>query len=69
MIKVHLKNLIELLNYYNRENYMFVDLPKSYNNGFFYLNNHKLVKKINIILSIKHLEKDCKKLSKIFFKK
>lgn len=67
--KVYLKNLIEWLNYYNRGNYMLQDLPKNYINGSFYLNNSKLIRKIKIDLKIKDLEKDCKKLSKIFFKK
>ncbi len=67
--KVYLKNLIEWLNYYNRGKYMLVDLPKNFNDESFYLNNTKLKKIIKVNLNIKDLEKDCKILSKNFFKR
>jgi nucleoside-diphosphate-sugar epimerase len=67
--KVYLKNLIEWLNYYNRGKYMYVDLPKNYEKDCFYLNNSKILKKINLNLNLADLEKYCKKISKIFFKK
>lgn len=67
--KIYLKNLIEWLNYYNKENYMYIDLPKNYNDDCFFLNNKKLCKKININLKLSDLKKDCKKISQIFFEK
>ncbi len=67
--KVYLKKLIEWLNYYNRGKYMYVDLPKNYNSDCFYLSNNKISKKINLNPSLIDLEKYCKKISKIFFKK
>ena len=67
--KVYLKNLIEWLNYYNRGKYMYVDLPKNYEKNSFYLNKNKISKKVNLNLNLIDLEKHCKKISKIFFKK
>ena len=38
-------------------------------NENFYLNNSKLIKTLNIKLSLTKLKKDCKRISKLYFKK
>jgi len=67
--KVYLNKLINWLNIFNKKEYQCIDIPKSYKTECFYLNNDKLMKKINIKNRLIDLEKDCKAMSKLFFKK
>ena len=67
--KVYLNKLINWLNLFNKNKYKCIDIPKSYKTECFYLNNDKLMKKINIKNRLIDLEKDCKSISKFFFKK
>lgn len=67
--KVYLNKLIEWLNYYNKNSFKKVDLPKKFNKDKFYLSNKKLFKEINLKFSLTDLERECKKISKSFFKK
>ena len=67
--KVYLTKLINWLNLFNKNKYKSIDIPKSYKTECFYLNNDKLMKKINIKNRLIDLEKDCKSISKFFFKK
>ena len=67
--KVYLNKIINWLNIFNKKEYQCIDFPKSYKIECFYLNNDKLMKKINIKNSLIDLEKDCKAMSKLFFKK
>tara|TARA_B100000795_G_C22783694_1_gene433562 strand:+ start:845 stop:1669 length:825 start_codon:yes stop_codon:yes gene_type:complete len=66
--KIYLTEIIEWLNYYNKKEYKYVKLSKHQNNDNFTLNNHKLMKKINIINEVDNLKNDCKMISKHFFK-
>ena len=66
--KIYLKEIVEWLNYYNTEKYNYVKLDKKHNNDSFTLNNRKLMKKVNVINRIEDLKKDCKMISKKFFK-
>ena len=67
--KVYLTKLINWLNLFNKNKYKIVDITKNYKTECFYLNNDKLMKKINIKNRLIDLEKDCKSISKFFFKK
>jgi len=67
--KVYLNKIINWLNIFNKKEHQCIDFPKSYKIECFYLNNDKLMKKINIKNSLIDLEKDCKAMSKLFFKK
>tara|TARA_B100002003_G_scaffold237443_1_gene254521 strand:- start:404 stop:1237 length:834 start_codon:yes stop_codon:yes gene_type:complete len=67
--KVYLNKIINWLNTFNKKEYQCIDVPKSYKIECFYLNNDKLMKKINIKNSLIDLEKDCKAMSKLFFEK
>ena len=67
--KVYLAKLVNWLNLFNRNRYKSIDIPKGYKTECFYLNNDKLMKKINIKNKLIDLEKDCKSISKFFFKK
>jgi len=67
--KVYLNKIINWLNFFNKKKYKRVDMSKSYKTECFYLNNYKLMKKINIKNRLIDLEKDCKAISKSFFKK
>ena len=67
--KVYLNKLINWLNLFNKNKYKFIDIPKSYKTECFYLNNDKLMRKINIKNKLIDLEKDCKSISKFFFNK
>ena len=66
--KIYLKEIVEWLNYYNNKEYKCMKLAKFSNNDSFTLNNHKLMKQINITNGIQELKKDCKMISKKFFK-
>jgi nucleoside-diphosphate-sugar epimerase len=67
--KVYLNQVINWLNLFNKNKYKRINVPKSYKTECFYLNNDKLMKKINIKNRLIDLEKDCKAISKFFFKK
>ena len=67
--KVYLTKLVNWLNLFNKNKYKSIDIPKGYKTECFYLNNDKLMKKINIKNKLIDLEKDCKSISKFFFKK
>ena len=67
--KVYLTKLVNWLNLFNKNKYKSIDIPKGYKTECFYLNNDKLMKKINIKNRLIDLEKDCKSISKFFFKK
>ena len=67
--KVYLTKLVNWLNLFNKNKYKSIDIPKGYKTECFYLNNDKLMKKINIKNRLIDLEKDCKAISKFFFKK
>ena len=67
--KVYLTKLVNWLNLFNKNKYKSIDIPKGYKTECFYLNNDKLMKKINIKNRLIDLEKACKTISKFFFKK
>ena len=67
--KVYLHDIIKWLNFHNTNSYTVKKLPKYYSQQNFYLNNSKLIKTLNIKLSLTKLEKDCKRISKLYFKK
>ena len=67
--KVYLNKIINWLNLFNKNKYKSIDIPKGYKTECFYLNNDKLMKKINIKNKLIDLEKDCKSIIKFFFKK
>ena len=67
--KVYLKRIIEWLNFYNKKKIVLKNLPININKSQnFYLNNTKLIKETKLKLSLTKLEKDCKDISKLFFK-
>ena len=66
--KVYLNKVVNWLNLFNKNKYKRTEIPKNYKTECFYLNNDKLMKKINIKNRLIDLEKDCKSISKIFFK-
>ena len=67
--KVYLTKLVNWLNLFNKNKYKCIDIPKSQKTECFYLNNDKLMKKINVKNRLIDLEKDCKAISRVFFKK
>ena len=67
--KVYLREIINWLNYFNLSKYRYIKLKKSLSNESFTLSNKKLLKDINFKIIKKDLETECKKISKIFFKK
>ena len=67
--KIYLKRIIEWLNYHNQSKFKIINMKKYHNNDSFTLNNKKLLKRINIKISINKLEKECKEISKNFFRK
>ena len=67
--KVYLKKIIEWLNFSNKKKIIQKNLPININKSQnFYLNNTKLLKETKLKLSLTKLEKDCKDISKLFFK-
>ena len=68
---VFLEEITNWLNFYNKKPYRIIDFKskKSLIKESFYLNNKKLMKKINVKNRLIDLERDCKKISKLFFKK
>ena len=68
--KIYINKIIKWLNYYNKNKCKIVKLKKNLRNkDNFTLNNKKLMKIISFKYSINDLEKYCKKISKIYFKK
>lgn len=67
--KVYVYKIIKWLNYYNKKKLKIKKLPPKFNDQNFYLNNFKLLKKIKTNIYLTNLEKDCKRISKIYFKK
>ena len=68
--KVYLNKIIGWLNYYNKNNCKIVKIKKNLRNkDNFTLNNNKIMKIMSFKYSINDLEKYCKKISKIYFKK
>ena len=66
--KIYLKEIVNWLNYFNLSNYKYIQLNKELNNDSFTLNNKKLLKVINLKIRKKDLEKECKEISKKYFK-
>jgi nucleoside-diphosphate-sugar epimerase len=66
--KVYLDKLVKWLNESNGHLNKLKEMPNNYDKHCFYLNNDKLMKKINIKNRLIDLEKDCKKISKLIFK-
>ena len=68
--KIYLNKLIKWLNFYNKKKCKVIKVEKiRQNKDNFTLNNTKLSKIISFKYSINDLEKYCKKISKIYFKK
>jgi len=68
--KVYLNKLVKWLNSYNKKSFNVIKSKKMINNtDNFTLNNDKLTKIISFKNSINDLEKYCRKISKIYFKK
>lgn len=68
-VKVYLNEIIKWLNFHNKKKIIVKSLPKKYNDQNFYMNNSKLLKKLNLNISLKNLKKDCKRISKLYFQK
>ena len=66
--KVYLDKLVKWLNEFNDHQNKLKEMPNNYKKQSFYLNNDKLMKKINIKNKIIDLENDCKKISKLIFR-
>ncbi len=66
--KIYLKEIVNWLNYFNLSNYKYIQLNKKLNNDSFTLNNKKLLNAINLKTKKKDLEKECKEISKKYFK-
>lgn len=67
--KVFLKDLINWLNFYNSKSAKYIDLPTKAYRDCFYLNNSKLLREINIKITLEDLKKYCKTFSKKLFVK
>jgi|TARA_B100000780_G_C21066609_1_gene428945 nucleoside-diphosphate-sugar epimerase len=65
--KIYLNDLIEWLNIFNKNKYTIYKKPKKVITDSFFLNNYKLMKKININNGIPQLKNDCKMISKLYF--
>ena len=66
--KIYLKEIINWLNYFNLSNYKYIQLNKELNNDSFTLNNKKLLNAIDYKTNKKDLEKECKEISKKYFR-
>ena len=66
--KVYLDKLVKWLNEFNNHQIKLKEMPNNYKKQSFYLNNDKLMKKINIKNRLIDLENDCKKISKLIFR-
>ena len=68
--KIYLNKIVVWLNYYNKSKCKIVKLKKNLKNqDNFTLNNKKLMKIISFKYSINDLEKYCKNMSRIYFKR
>ena len=66
--KVYLNELISNLNFHNQNKCKIVNIPEKFNNDCFYLNNKKLLKAIDVKISLSDLKRYCRLLSNIYFK-
>ena len=66
--KIYLNDLIRWLNIFNKKKYKIQIKQKKVITDHFFLNNYKLMKKININNGVLQLKNDCKKISKLYFK-
>ena len=66
--KIYLKKIISWLNHYNSHKKKLKFL-KNIDQESFYLNNSKVLRETKLKISLINLEKDCKRISKLFFKK
>ena len=66
--KVYLNELISNLNFHNQNKCKIVNIPEKFNNDCFYLNNKKLLKTIDVKISLSDLKRYCRLLSNIYFK-
>ena len=66
--KAYLNELISNLNFYNLNKCKIINVPKQFNNDCFYLNNKKLLKTIDVKISLSDLKRYCRLLSNIYFK-
>jgi len=66
--KVYLNELISNLNFHNQNKCKTVNIPEKFNNDCFYLNNKKLLKAIDVKISLSDLKRYCRLLSNIYFK-
>ena len=64
--KVYLNDIVRWLNKHNKKKIRVIKL-RDYNEGSFYLNNNKLMKKIGIKNTLNELKTDCINLSKKLF--
>lgn len=67
--KVYLNELVDELNFYNPNKYTRSNIPNHFNNDCFYLNNKKLLKTINVKISLFGLKRYCRMLSNSYFTK
>ena len=65
--KIYLNDLIRWLNIFNKKKYKIQIKQKKVITDHFFLNNYKLMKKININNGVLQLKNDCKKISKLYF--
>ena len=65
--KVYLNELISNLNFHNQNKFKIVNIPEKFNNDCFYLNNKKLLKTIDVKISLSDLKRYCRLLSNIYF--
>tara|TARA_B110000967_G_C18719022_1_gene476663 strand:- start:129 stop:953 length:825 start_codon:yes stop_codon:yes gene_type:complete len=65
--KVYLNELISNLNFHNQNKCKTVNIPEKFNNDCFYLNNKKLLKAIDVKISLSDLKRYCRLLSNIYF--
>ena len=65
--KIYLNDLIEWLNTFNKNKHKIRTKLKKITTDRFFLNNYKLMKKININNGVDQLKNDCKNISKLYF--
>lgn len=66
--KIYLNELIDWLNFYNKNKVLTKIKKNNLKNKSFTLNNNKLINKIKVSYSINDLKKECLKISKKYFK-
>jgi len=67
--KVYLNELINSLNFYNLNKCNTIEAPKRFNSDCFYLNNKKLLKMIDVKISLLGLKRYCMIISNSYFRK